>query len=175
MITCSEGENGTQKFKSLSVEIGAGEITYKGHTVSASILGEVYIWWDKVEQKDKTAVRGTLDVEWSTDWNKGEAALGKYSSLPGPKIRHPSTVRMLRHGEVADLGDTSAYLKLMMDSRNGAIVGRVGFEHYIDGVGTIRGEAGPGALFIVSLHLSSPPLSNQLNVVSTPVQLLLNF
>ena len=54
--------------------------------------------FNKEEQKEKTAVRGTLDVEWNTDWNNGEAALGKYSSLPGPTIRHPGTVRMLKHG-----------------------------------------------------------------------------
>ena len=46
----------------------------------------------------------------------------------------------LLHGELPDLGDTSAYLKLMIDSRNGAIIGRIGFEHYIQDVGTIRGE-----------------------------------
>ena len=46
----------------------------------------------------------------------------------------------LKHGEIADLGATSAYLKLIFDSRTNAIIGRVGFEHYIQDVGTVRGE-----------------------------------
>jgi hypothetical protein len=47
---------------------------------------------------------------------------------------------MLNHGEVADLGDTSAFLKLIFDSRTNSIIARVGFEHYIQDVGTVRGE-----------------------------------
>jgi hypothetical protein len=116
-------------------------ISYKGHNVEANIFGEVYVWHDKESNEEKTAVRGTLDVEWSTDWNGGEGELGAAHLMPGPKIRNDGTVRMLKHGETADLGDaTSASLKLIFDTRTGAVVFRVGFEHYIDDVGTIRGE-----------------------------------
>ena len=113
VITCTEGAEGKQMFKSFTFEISAGEITYKGHTVSASLLGEVYVYYEEDEKgtqdrTQKTAVKGTLDVEWNTEFNNAPDAPGVYDGAlgarhmnPGPEIRDSSSVRTLTHGRAA--------------------------------------------------------------------------
>jgi hypothetical protein len=177
VIACTEGEDGKQLFKSFTFEISAGEITYKGHTVAASLVGEVYVYYEedatggvKEDRTQKTAVKGTLDVEWNNEPDVFDGALGAGHLTPGPMIRHPGTVRMLKHGEIADLGATSAYLKLIFDSRTNAIIGRVGFEHYIQDVGTVRGE---GQMVNHAACDDDPSLTSyirgELEVIPTPV------
>ena len=105
VIACTEGDNGTQVFKSFTFEISAGEITYKGHTVSASLVGDVYVYYEEdatgaTGKKQKTAVKGTIDVEWNTDWNKspevGSSSLGRAVQVEPmkPMLKVPGTKRL---------------------------------------------------------------------------------